>query len=250
MTNIKSNQEIEIMKQSGRILAKVMNEARKNARPGITKIELNNLIEEKIQDLGAKPSFKNYKGYKYASCLSLNSQVVHGLPDQTELKNGHILGIDIGVLYQDYHTDCAITVPIGKISHQAKDLINITRNALNLAIKMIRPGLLLGDLQKALENYVEKDNYCLVRSFSGHGIGRNLQEEPIIPNYYGANKNLIIKENAVFCLEPMVIIGKNPHVKILEDGWSAVSASGNLAAHFEHTIAVTKNNCQILTTLN
>lgn len=247
MTNLKSNQEIKIMRQGGKILAKVINEARKNAQSGVSKLELDNIIEKKILSCGAKPSFKNYKGYKFASCLSLNSQIVHGLPDQVVLKNGDILGIDIGVLYHGYHTDCAITVGIGKISNEAKKLIDTTNKTLKLAIKMIKPGLLLGDLQKAMENYVEKGNYCLVRSFSGHGIGKNLQEEPIIPNYYGVNKNLVIKENAVFCLEPMLIIGKNPHVKILEDGWTAVSSSGNLAAHFEHTIAINKYGCDVLT---
>lgn len=247
MTNIKTNQEIKLIEKSSKILTTVIKKARIYAKPGITKLELDQLIEKLIIESGAKPSFKGYKGYKFASCLSVNNEVVHGLPDNTVLTEGDILGIDIGVNYNGYNSDAAVTIGIGKIDHESQRLINITKQSLDNAIKLIKPGIELGIIQKEIEKTVESKNYCLVRSFSGHGIGKNLQEEPIIPNYYGINSHLIIKPNAVFCLEPMVIIGKNPHVNIHSDKWTVITANGKRAAHFEHTIVVTKNSCKVLT---
>lgn len=247
MINIKTPDEIIIMEKAGKILAKVFDKTIKQVKPGMTKMELDTIIENLIIDLGATPSFKNYKGYRFSSCLSINSEVVHGLPNNDIIKNGDIVGIDIGVNYNGYHADSAVTIPVGKVSKIALELIDITKKALDLAISKIKPGITIGHIQQTIQDFVESNNYCLVRSYSGHGIGKNLQEDPIIPNYYGLNNHLIIKENAVFCIEPMVIIGKNHHVSIKDDSWTVISAGGELAAHFEHTIAVTKKNCKVLT---
>lgn len=247
MTNIKSDHEVQLIEKSSKILANVIKKIPLYAKPGITKLELDQIIENMILKLGAKPSFKGYKGYQFASCLSVNNEVVHGVPNNTILAEGDILGIDIGVNYKGYNSDACVTIGIGKIDQESQRLINITKKSLDEAIKLIKPGIKLGTIQKKIEKIVESKDYCLVRSFSGHGIGKNLQEEPIIPNYYGINSHLIIKPNAVFCLEPMVIIGKNPHVNIGQDKWTVTSASGKRAAHFEHTIVVTKNGCKVLT---
>lgn len=247
MTNIKEPQEIILMAKAGKILAEVFSEVKKHIRPGISKIDLDKIIEKLITSSGAVPSFKNYKGYEFSSCLSLNEEIVHGIPNEEVIKDGDILGIDIGVNYSGYHADSAITVGVGKISRDAQELINITKKSLELAIGKIKPGITLGQIQKTIQSFVEAKDFCLVRSYSGHGIGRDLQEDPVIPNYYGINSHLIIKENTVFCIEPMVIRGKNPRVLLKDDGWTAITASGQLAAHFEHTIAVTKKGCQVLT---
>ncbi|EKD56267.1 MAG: hypothetical protein ACD_58C00241G0004 [uncultured bacterium] len=247
MTNIKTSDEIIIMEEAGKILAEVFKKTIKVIIPGMTKLELDTIIEKFIIESGATPSFKNYKGYKYSSCLSVNSEIVHGMPNNDVINDGDILGIDIGVNYNGYHADSAITVPIGKVDTVAQELINVTKKSLDLAISKIKPGVTIGQIQKTIQNFVESKNYCLVRSYSGHGIGKNLQEDPIIPNYYGLNNHLIIKENAVFCIEPMVIVGKNHHVAVKNDGWTVISASDQLAAHFEHTVAVTKKNCKVLT---
>lgn len=247
MTNIKTNQEIDLMRKAGKILAQVFTEVKKINYAGMTKIELDGIIEKLIIKNGGGPSFKNFKGYPYCSCLSLNDEIVHGLPNNDIIKNGDILGIDIGVEYLGYHADAAITVPVGKITLEKKKLLDITEKSLFNAIKKIKPGITLGKVQKEIERTVERFDYCLVRSYTGHGIGKSLQEEPIIPNYYGFNSKLVFRKNAVFCIEPMIIMGKNCHVKVKNDGWTAVSVSGNAAAHFEHTICVTKNGSEILT---
>jgi methionyl aminopeptidase len=248
MTNIKTKDEIKIMVKAGEILANVLKDTQDYIFPLITKNQLDCFIEERIHFYGGKPAFKNFHGYKYASCISINEEVVHGIPDDTIIKNGDIVGIDVGVKYNGYNSDAAITVGIGKISDQAKDLINITKSALDVAILHIKPGVKLGVIQKKIQEHVENvGDYSLVRDFSGHGIGKNLQEEPIIPNYFGKNSHLILKENAVFCIEPMVIIGKNYSVITKNDSWTVISASKNLAAHFEHTIAVTQNGARVLT---
>lgn len=247
MINLKTPEEISIMTEGGKIHAEIMKKAIQIAKPGILKINLDKLIEQMILDAKVEPSFKNYHGYSYCSCLSLNDEIVHGMPDETQLKNGDILGIDIGIKYRGYHTDAAITIGIGEISKPAKDLIDITRYSLDEAIKKIKPGVKLGVIQKTIENIVEKENYCLVRSFTGHGIGKMLQESPSIPNYFGINSDLVLEEGMTICLEPMVIIGKKHGVKIKPDEWTAVSENNQLSAHFEHTIAITNTGSKILT---
>ena len=247
MIDIKTPAEIAIMHEGGKILAKVFNQAKKFIKPGISKLELDKFIERKIIEAGAQPSFKNYKGFPASSCISINHEIVHGIPDNTKIRTGDIVGLDIGVFHRGFHTDSAITIGVGEISKQASDLINITKDSLDQAILKIKPDAKLGSIQKIIEKNVETKNYCLVRVFSGHGIGRKLQEEPTIPNYYGINSQLVLKAGMVICIEPMVIMGKNYHIKILSDGWTAVSESKKLAAHFEHTIAVTKNGFQVLT---
>lgn len=245
---IKTPQEIAIMAKGGKKLASILQQAVKMVQPAMSKAALDQKIEAMINSCGAKPSFKNYKGYQHASCLSINEEVVHGIPNNRVIKEGDILGIDVGIFYQGFHTDAAITVAVGKISSESQQLIDITKKALDLAISLCRPGTKLGKIQKALENLVETNKkYSLVRQFSGHGIGKTLQEDPHIPNYYGRNSHLILPAGMVFCLEPMVILGKDYHVRIKADGWTAVSSSGQPAAHFEHTLAITSNGCQVLT---
>ena len=248
MTNIKTNNEVEIMAQTGKILSNVLKDVKNYLLLQITKSQLDRFIEDKIIEYGGEPAFKNFHGYKYASCISINEEIVHGIPDETIINSGDVVGIDIGVKYKGYNADAAITIGVGTISNEAQKLIDITKGSLDEAILKIKPGIKLGVIQKTIQDYVEKSGeYSLVRDFSGHGIGKNLQEDPIIPNYFGKNSHLIIKENAVFCIEPMVIIGKDYSVKTKNDGWTVISNSKKLAAHFEHTIAVTKNGSRVLT---
>lgn len=247
MINLKTPEEIAIMAEGGKIHAEVMKKAIQIAQPGILKKDLDRLIEQMILDFKAEPSFKNYHGYSYSTCLSLNNEIVHGIPDKTKLKSGDILGIDIGIKFRGYHVDAACTIGIGKISESAKNLIDITSYSLQEAIKRIKPGVKLGVIQKTIESIIESKDYCLVRSYTGHGIGKTLQESPIIPNYFGMNSDLILEEGMTICLEPMVIIGKKHGVIVKPDEWTAISESGQLSAHFEHTIVVTRTGSKILT---
>lgn len=247
MINIKSEQEIAKMAKGGRILANILEEAKNFVKPGMTKLDLDNYIEKLISKNKAIASFKNFNGYQHSSCISINDEIVHGVPNNYKIKLGDIISLDIGVYYKGYHTDSAITFGVGKIPEDHQKLIELTKKSLDLAVTKIRPGAKIGDIQKVIQNHVESQDHILVRDFAGHGIGINLQEDPVIPNYYGKNSDLTLKEGMVICIEPMVIIGKNSQIKIKEDNWTVESENGNMAAHFEHTIAVIKNGAKILT---
>jgi methionyl aminopeptidase len=256
MIKIKTPQEIEIMAEGGRILAKIMNELKKRVRPGIATMELEKLAESLILKAGGKCSFKGYKSkdgesirpYPYCLCTSVNEEIVHVPPSERVLKEGDVLKIDIGILYKGFHTDMAITVPVGKVSFEAQRLIRVTKKALKLAIKKAKPGNTFGDIGNTIQRYVESQGFNVVRELCGHGIGRELHEEPQILNYGKRKTGEKIKEGMVFCIEPMVTAG-DWHLKRTKDGFGYQTVDGSLTAHFEHTIAVTKNGGRVLTNL-
>jgi methionyl aminopeptidase len=256
MIEIKTPQEIEIMGEGGRILAKIMKELEKRVRPGITTMELEKLAESLILKAGGKCSFKGYKSkdgesirpYPFCLCTSVNEEIVHVPPSNRVLREGDVLKIDIGMFYKGFHTDMAITVPVGKVSFEAQRLIRVTKKALKLAIKKVRPGNTFGDIGNTIQRYVESQGFNVVRELCGHGIGRELHEDPKILNYGKKKTGEKIKEGMVFCIEPMVTAG-DWHLKRTKDGFGYQTVDGSLTAHFEHTVAVTKNGCKILTNL-
>lgn len=243
---IKSKNEILKMRLGGKIASRILEKLRKSIKAGITTQELDYLAQKLMIKAGARPSFKGYRGYPGAICVSLNDEVVHGLPGKRILKKGDLVGLDLGVYFQGYHTDTATTVGIGKISPKAQKLIWVTREALTQGIKACRPGAYLGEVQFAIQKTVEEAGFGVVRDLSGHGIGKNLQESPSIPNFGQPGTGPILKEGMTLALEPMVTAG-NWQVKILDDGWTVVTVDGSLSAHFEHTIVVTETGVEVLT---
>lgn len=247
MIILKTEKEIEIMKQAGKILAQTMGELEKMVRPGITTNELDKAAEGLVLKLGAGGcSFKGYLGYPNCLCASVNEVIVHGIPSDRQLKEGDILSLDLGVLYQGFHSDMAITVPIGKVSPILSKLIKTTRKSLDIAIKEAKPGKTFGDIGYSVEKYAKKNGFDVVRELCGHGIGRNLHEDPMIPNYGKKNTGEEIKEGMVFAIEPMLIMG-DWRIRKAKDGYGFESADNSLSAHFEHTVAITKKGAEILT---
>lgn len=246
MVEIKSSKEIEYMQEGGKILAQIMERLKYFSKPGINTLEIDNLAETLMKRFNVLPSFKNFRGYKYASCLSVNEEVVHGIPGRHTLKDGDIFTIDLGVYHKGLHTDSAKTFAIGKISNKAKKLIKITSESLNQTIKLIKPGVKLGTLSANIAKIIKENGFGVIKELSGHGIGKNLQEEPRVLNYAKTNTGLVLKPGMTFCLEPMVAIGHG-NIKTLDDGWTISSIDNSLTAHFEHTVAVTKNKYLILT---
>jgi len=251
MIPIKTEKEIEIMRRAGRLLAGVMKEVVSRTEEGVSTFFLDQLAEDLILKAGAEPAFKGFKDrgrvYPAVLCASVNNQVVHAIPEENQiLKVGDIIGLDCGLKYQGYCADMAVTVPIGQISKKAGKLIKVTEKSLALAVKKIKPGAYLGDLSQAIQSCVEKRGFSVVRHLSGHGIGKELHEEPTILNYGKKGAGPILKAGMVLAVEPMVNIG-DWKVKILDDGWTIVTSDGSLSAHFEHTILVTKTGSEILT---
>ncbi len=254
MISIKTPEEIEIMRQAGRILAEVMNKIVPKVQRDVSVLEIDELAEKLICQTGAEPGFKGYKSggkiYPATLCVSVNEQVVHSLPKkETVLKQGDIVGIDCGVKYQEYYSDMALTVGVGKISSQAKKLIQVTKKSLDTAIKKIKPGIHLGDVSWSVQSYVEKNGFSVVRQLSGHGIGKELHEEPSILNYGEKRTGPILKQGMVLAIEPMVNAG-GWKIKTLDDNWTIVTEDGSLSAHFEHTILVTEKGAEVLTRLD
>lgn len=246
--SIKTADEIEKMRLGGKIAAAVLTRLEKIAEPGITVWELDALAEEMIIKAGAKPSFKGFKGYPTATCISINEEIVHGIPSDRVLKKGDIIGIDVGVEYEGYHTDTAITIGLEPISTEAQRLIEVTRESLEKGLAKIKAGAYLGDAQSVIQDTIEDQGFGVIRDLTGHGVGRELQEAPSIPNYGKPGSGLLLEEGMTLAIEPMVSVG-DWHIDVLEDGWTIVTADKSLAAHFEHTIVVTKNGCEILTKL-
>jgi methionyl aminopeptidase len=245
---LKSPKEIERMKAAGCIVAEIIEAIKIDVKPGVTTIYLNNLADKLTSKCNAKPAFKGYSGYPYSLCCSINEQVVHGFPSEDELKDGDILSIDFGVIYKGFYGDAAITLPVGVISDQSKKLVRVTEQCLNLAIEKACPGNRLNDISFAVQNHAEKNGFSVVREFVGHGIGRSLHESPQVPNFGIPGQGLKLKAGMVLAIEPM-INEKGPEVKILGDGWTAVTIDGGRSAHFEHSVAVTENGPLILTSL-
>jgi len=247
----KSEQEIEILAEGGKKLAQIMQELVLVCKPGVSSQDLDQQAEEKILKIGGKPSFKGFGpvGQEFPStmCISPNDMVVHGIPSKDFIfKEGDLIGLDIGMEYKGLFTDHAITVPIGKISEEAKKLLQVTKECLQLAIDQSQINNHLGDIGYAVQKYAEDLGYGVVRKLTGHGVGYEVHEEPTIPNYGIQGKGEVLQEGAVLALEPMINIGTD-NVKTAKDGWGIVTADNKLSAHFEHTIAVTKDGPRILT---
>lgn len=245
---IKSSKQIEHMRRAGVILAESLQLAEKVIKPGITTREIDSIVEEYIRQNGATPSFKGYGDFPASICSSLNSEVVHGIPNSTKLKDGDIISIDIGVCYNGFHADAARTFAVGDISDNAKELIKVTRDSFFEGIKFAKEGYRLFDISSAIQNYVESNGFSIVKKYVGHGIGENLHEEPQIPNYGVAGKGPRLLEGMTLAIEPMVNEGSDD-VKVLSNKWTVVTIDGKLSAHYENTILITDNDPEILTSL-
>ncbi len=236
------------MREAGRIVAEVLANLKAKAAPGVTTAELNDEAERLIRKMNAIPSFKGYHGYPAAICTSVNEQVVHGIPDGRRLKEGDILSLDVGAIFKGYHGDAAITIPIGAISPEAQRLLEVTEGALWAGIAKAKPGFRTGDISAAIQEWVESRGMSVVREYTGHGIGRQMHEDPQIPNFGRPGTGYALREGMTFALEPMVNLG-TWKTKVLGDGWTVVTEDGQLSAHFEHTLAVTDGEPQVLTVL-
>jgi len=243
---LKSAAELMKMRAAGRIVAEILALLETLVKPGTTTAELDQLAESACLRHGAKPAFKGYGGFPYAICASPNDRVVHGFPDQRPLAEGDILSIDFGVVYQGYFGDAAITVPVGRIDEATAKLVNATRESLGRAIEASVPGGRLSDISHAVQSWVEPRGFSVVREFVGHGIGRQLHEAPQLPNFGASGQGPRLKPGMTLAIEPMINAGV-PGVKILEDGWTAVTQDGKRSAHFEHTVAITEHGPEILT---
>jgi methionyl aminopeptidase len=243
---LKSPQEIEKMAKAGRIVAEVLQSLREMVTTGITTRELENEADSQIRARGGIPAFKGYRGYPASVCTSINEQVVHGIPSSRRLKDGDIIGIDLGVYLEGFYGDAAITVPVGTIDRQTAELLRATEEALYMGIRNAVEGNRLYDISAAIQHHVEQSGFSVVRMFVGHGIGRELHEEPQVPNYGVAGQGPRLKSGMTLAIEPMVNAG-NHEVRILDDGWTAVTVDGKKSAHFEHTVVVTAGEPIILT---
>lgn len=247
MIKVKSPSDIEKMSAACRIVAEVLEGIKGMVGPDISTADLDAYAESEILKRNGKPAFKGYRGYPASICTSVNEQVVHGIPSfSTRLKNGDIISIDIGVLANGFYGDAAITLAVGQVSDEAQDLMIATREALNKGIEKAVPGNRLTDISNAVQSYVEARGFSAVRAFVGHGIGRQLHEEPQIPNFGRPGQGPLLREGMTLAIEPMINAGVFD-VKILRDGWTAVTVDGRLSAHFEHTVLVSKNGPVILT---
>ncbi|MFQ6057759.1 MAG: type I methionyl aminopeptidase [Anaerolineae bacterium] len=252
MIILKSPWELARMRQAGQIVAKVLAALREEIRPGVTTAHLDALAYQIIAEHKAIPSFKGYRGFPASLCASINEEVVHGIPGPRTLEEGDIISLDVGAIYQGYHGDAAITVGVGRISQEAARLLEVTVGALEAGIAQARPGHRLWDVIRAIQGYVEERGFNVVREYQGHGIGREMHEEPSIPNFLGdadqRPRNVRLRPGMTFALEPMVVAGDWP-TRVLGNKWTVVTKDRRLSAHFEHTIAVTEDGPEILTRL-
>jgi len=249
MVILKSRQEIEKMRKSNILVAEILEELGKKIRPGVKTIELDRLSETMALKKGARPAFKGYRGYPYSLCTSVNSEVVHGMPSERELKEGDIVSLDFGILNDGYYGDAAVTVPVGAVSPEARRLLRVTEEALYRGIAAARAGNRIGDISAAIQGHVEAAGFSVVRDLVGHGIGKSLHEDPQVPNYGTSGRGIELKPGMVFAIEPMVNEGTY-RVDVLRDGWTVVTADGKLSAHFEHSVAITDNGPVILSRLD
>jgi methionyl aminopeptidase len=246
MIYLKSPSEIEIMRANGQILVECFELAGRLVKAGVKRKDIDEAIETLIIERGARPAFKGFQGYPAATCISIADEVVHGIPDDREFEEGQIVGIDIGVYKDGYCADAARTYPVGKISRQAKKLLQVTREALDAGIAKAVPGNRLTDISHAVESHVKRHGFTVVRALVGHGIGQQMHEQPQVPNFGPPSQGPELEEGLVIAIEPMVNVG-GPDVFTLEDGWTIVTADHSLSAHFEDTVAVTADGPKILT---
>ncbi len=249
MIILKLPEEIEKARASNRIVAEVLNKLRDKVKPGVKTKELDKFAEEIAEKRGARPAFKGYHGYPHSLCISINDVVVHGMPSERVLEEGDIVSLDFGVFYQGFCGDSAITLPVGRVTEKATRLMQVTEQSLYAGIGQAVHGNRLGDISSAVQAVVEDAGYSVVRDFVGHGIGKDLHEEPQIPNFGQKGRGIELKRGMILAIEPMVNAGKYK-VQVLPDGWTVVTKDGSLSAHFEHSIAITDNGPDILSRLN
>lgn len=244
--NIKNQAEQETMRQGGKILAEILKDLAEKVKPGLATRDIEKLSVDLLARKKVAPAFKNYEGFPANLCVSVNEEVVHGIPSKRKIKIGDLVSLDLGIRYKGFYTDSAITVPVLPISPEAHQLLEATKKALDFAVKHVKPGARLGDIQAVIQNIIESANFSVIRELVGHGIGAELHEEPMIPNYGRRGTGPILKSGMTICLEPMVSAG-SPKIKILPDGWTVVTKDNSLSAHFEHTILVTNDGAEVLT---
>jgi len=247
MINYKTDEEIELIKKSADILGRAHAEVAKNIKAGVTTSELDKIAFDYITQNGGTPSFKGYKGYPSSLCISVNEVVVHGLPSDYVLKEGDVISIDCGVLLNGFHSDSAYTYPVGKISEENEKLLKITKESLYQGIEQAVSGNRTGDIGSAVQHYVENEGYSVVRELVGHGVGKNLHEEPEVPNYGKKGSGVRLQERMVIAIEPMVNMGKK-NIFQEKDGWTIRTVDRKPSAHFEHTVVVRKGKAEVLTT--
>lgn len=245
---IKSSREIEIMRQAGRIVAMVLAELKSQVRPGMKTKVLDEIAQREAEKLGAVPSFKGYHGYPASVCVSINDEIVHGIPGNRVINEGDIVSLDFGVIYNDFQGDAALSVGVGNITPEAERLLEATEGSLMAGIQVAHAGARLGDISSAIQDYAESRGYSVVREYTGHGIGRNMHEDPQIPNFGIPGQGPLLKKGMTLALEPMINIG-DWRTRLEDDNWTVKTSDGSLSAHFEHTIAITDEGSEILTAL-
>jgi methionyl aminopeptidase len=247
MINCRSQAELDKMRRSGVVLRQVLGAVRGMVAPGVSTMDLERVAEDKIRELGAKPAFKGYYDYPCVLCTSVNNEIIHGIPSEKRiLKEGDILSIDCGVVLDGYYSDSAVTVPVGRLAPELKKLLDVTEASLKKAIAEVKLGKTVGDIGAVVQEYVEANGFSVVREFVGHGIGTRMHEDPQVPNFGTRGHGIRLREGMVLAIEPMVNMGK-PGTRTLDDKWTAVTEDGSYSAHFEHTVAVTRNGPLVLT---
>jgi len=244
----RSSAEIDKLRTVNQLVARILAELRRMVVPGATTLEIDAAAEALVRDAGAEPAFKGYHGYPATVCASVNEQVVHGIPSDRRLAEGDVLSLDMGAKLNGFFGDCAVTIPVGRVAAEAEALLRVTQEALSRGIGAVKPGARVSDIGAAVQQHVEAHGFSVVREFVGHGIGTSLHEEPQIANYGPGGRGPRLSAGMVFAIEPMVNAG-GAGVKVLNDGWTAVTRDGRLSAHFEHTVVVTGEGCEILTLL-
>lgn len=247
---IKTAEELRRMREAGRIVAGVLALLRERARPGMTTAELDALAEDYIRRHGAVPSFKGYRGFPASICVSVNEEVVHGIPGPRRLRRGDVVSIDVGAIYEGLHADAAITFGLGEVSAEAERLMRVGQEALRRAIEQMRPGRRLSDISWAIQSYAESQGAAVVRQYTSHGIGREMHEDPILPNFGPPGRGPVLRPGMVLAIEPMLCAGSYEVDDSLRgDGWTVVTVDGRLSVHYEHTVAVTEGEPEVLTRL-
>ena len=249
MIRTKADNELEYMREAGKIVALAHQAVKDAIKAGISTKQINEIVENVIMEHDAYPSFKNLYGFPAATCVSVNNVLVHGIPDDTVLQDGDIVSVDIGACYHGYHGDSAWTYAVGNVSKEVQTLLHISEESLYEGLKQAKAGNHLTDISHALGEFVYRHGFSVPRDYAGHGIGTSVHEDPTVPNFGPAGHGILLKEGMTLAIEPMVLAGR-PQTKVLADGWGVISKDGSLSAHYEHTIVITKNGYEILTTLN
>ena len=242
-------EEISSIKKSNQIVAKILTELRRMIAPGVQTKKLDEYAEVRVKEMNAIPAFKGYRGYPASLCTSINEEIVHGIPSSRRLRDGDIISLDFGVLYEGYYGDAAVTYPVGEITPKVKKLIKAAEETFYKGVEQMKPGKRISDISFAIQSYVESQGFSVIRAFVGHGIGLSLHEEPQVPNFGLPGRGPKLKSGMVLAIEPMIAMG-DWDVEILDDNWTAITRDGSLSAHYEHTVAITQKGPEILTLVN